>query len=67
MAMGRVWASGMLAVLLGASSGSGLPAQASPTAPQLAQVTPNTVTGQLDANSEILADDGSYYNVHNFE
>jgi hypothetical protein len=33
---------------------------------QLAQITPNTVTDQLDENSEIL-EDGSYSDVHTFE
>ncbi|MEA5449469.1 tetratricopeptide repeat protein [Leptolyngbya sp. CCNP1308] len=49
------------------NSGSMFPVQASPSSPQLAQVTPTTVTGQLDENSEILEDDGSYFNVHTFE
>ncbi|WP_239112940.1 tetratricopeptide repeat protein [Halomicronema sp. CCY15110] len=33
---------------------------------RLAQVTPNTVTGQLDEASDTL-EDGSYFNVHPFE
>ncbi|MBE7385079.1 MAG: PPC domain-containing protein [Leptolyngbya sp. SIO1E4] len=33
---------------------------------QLAQVTPNTVTGRLDRSSQVHWD-GSYYNIHTFE
>ncbi|WP_008318299.1 hypothetical protein [Leptolyngbya sp. PCC 6406] len=37
-----------------------------PNPERLAQVTPHTVTGQLDENSATL-DDGSYFNIHTFE
>ena len=81
MGMGCVWASGMLAVLLGTSSGSGSPVQANSLVQQLAQVTPTTIMGQLDENSEILYEssrfntytfDGpvdiiDYFNIHTFE
>ena len=55
---------GLLAVLL--ATGGQFPAEAtSPPSPLLAQVTPGSVTGRLDENSEIL-DDGSYFNSHTF-
>jgi len=66
MGMGHFWVGGMLAMLLGASSGSGLPVQASPSSQQLAQVIPSTVTGRLGSGSQIHFD-GSYFNVHTFE
>lgn len=56
MGTGRFWVGGTLAVLLGTSSSSGLPFQASPLDQGVAQVTSNTFTGQLDdPNSETIA------------
>jgi hypothetical protein len=64
MVVGRAMAGGLLAVLL--ATGGQFPAEAtSPPSPLLAQVTPGSVTGRLDENSEIL-DDGSYFNSHTF-
>ncbi|NEQ97795.1 MAG: tetratricopeptide repeat protein, partial [Cyanothece sp. SIO2G6] len=53
-------------MLLSTSSGTTLPVQAISASQQLAQITPNTITGQLDGNSNTL-NDGSYFNVHTFE
>ena len=62
-----VIASGVLAVLLAAGSAERLPGWATPATPQqLAQVTPGSVTGQLDENSQTL-EDGRYIAVHPYE
>jgi len=66
MGMGHLWASGMLAVLLGASSGSGFPVQASPPARQLAQVNTGSITGRLDENSEVF-EGGQYFTRYIYE
>ncbi|MGB6013701.1 MAG: tetratricopeptide repeat protein, partial [Nodosilinea sp.] len=57
-------ASGVLAMLLAVGSGS--VGAAPDVVPRVAQVAPNSVTGQLDETSDTL-EDGSYYAVHTFE
>ena len=64
MRQSRAVAGGVLAVLLTVGSTGLLPRRATPQ--QLAQVTPGSVTGQLDENSQTMQD-GSYFNIHSFE
>ena len=66
MGLNQKFAGGMVAILVAVSSPLSLVRTASASPPQLAQITPNTVTGQLDENSETF-EDGSYYNVHFLE
>ncbi|MEM6838608.1 MAG: tetratricopeptide repeat protein [Cyanobacteria bacterium P01_C01_bin.120] len=64
--MGKRVIGSVLAVLLG--TGTLLPEHTRVEAQiVVAQVPPQTVTGRLDENSQILSDDGSYYNIHTFE
>lgn len=67
MKLKRAMTSSMFAVLMVAGNIRALPVQATSVSPQqLAQVTPRSLTGRLDENSQIL-NDGSYYNIHTFE
>jgi tetratricopeptide (TPR) repeat protein len=57
--------SGLFVVLLGGASPASL-AQPTPIAQAISR-SPETITGELTANSPVLEDDGSYYEPHTFE
>ena len=64
MRQSRAVAGGVLAMLLAVGSTGLLPRRATPQ--QLAQVIPDSVTGQLDENSQTMQD-GRYITVHPYE
>ncbi|MEM0978685.1 MAG: tetratricopeptide repeat protein [Cyanobacteria bacterium P01_H01_bin.58] len=75
MGMGRFGASKALAVLLGTGlllggeePGMGQVRLAqTEAASEVEPIEPFTIEGTLDVNSEVLEQDGTYYNVHTFE
>ncbi|NEQ47486.1 MAG: tetratricopeptide repeat protein [Leptolyngbya sp. SIOISBB] len=56
----------MVAMLVAVSPPLNLVRAASALPQQLAQITPTTITGQLDENSR-ASENGVYYNIHTFE
>jgi len=67
MAWNKRIAKGLITLLVTSVSLSIIPVKTASASPQiLARVTPSTVTGQLDRNSQIHWD-GSYYNIYTFD